>query len=82
MQQACDRSQEIFDKAFVLKRLKNLYKKGPLEEQLQATYGADTDLGSPDLMAGLSVTADGSIVMYAELTRLEADLWRVDAEVF
>lgn len=45
----------IFDKAFLFNRLKNLYKKGPLEEQLQATFGADTDLGSPDLRCLLLV---------------------------
>ncbi len=46
---------KIFDKASLLKRLKNIYKKGPLEEQLQATYGEATDLSSPDLQCLLLV---------------------------
>ena len=45
----------IFDKAFLLKRLKNLYRKGPLEEELQKTYGAETDLGSDELRCLLLV---------------------------
>ena len=40
------------------------------------------DVGSPDLMPGLSVAADQRSVLYAEMTRLEADLWRVEAEEF
>lgn len=46
---------KIFDKASLLKRLKNLYKKGPLEEQLQAMYGENSDLSSPDLQCLLLV---------------------------
>ncbi len=46
---------KIFDKTFLLKRLKNLYKKGPLEDQLQETFGETTDLGSPDLRSLLLV---------------------------
>ncbi len=46
---------QIFDKAALFKRLRNLYKKGPLEEQLQATFGEETDLGSPDLRCLLLV---------------------------
>ncbi len=38
------------------------------------------DLGSVDLMPGLSITAEESSMVYTELTRLESDLWRVEAE--
>ena len=46
---------KIFDKASLLKRLRHLYESGPLEKQLEATFGADTDLGSSDLQCLLLV---------------------------
>lgn len=39
----------MFDKAKLLQRLKNLYRSDPLAEQLQKTFGASTNLSSPDL---------------------------------
>jgi len=34
----------MFDKAFILNRIRYLYKSEPLAKELQQTYGADTDL--------------------------------------
>ncbi|HXO27672.1 MAG TPA: patatin-like phospholipase family protein [Thermoanaerobaculia bacterium] len=39
----------MFDKAFLLKRLKALYKSEPLAEELQATFGKQTTLSPADL---------------------------------
>ena len=39
----------MFEKAFILKRLKALYKSEPLTEKLQEVFGADTTLDSDKL---------------------------------
>lgn len=46
---------KMFEKAFILERLRNLYKKEPLTEELKKTYGAKTDLGSSKLKSLLLV---------------------------
>jgi hypothetical protein len=46
---------KMFEKAFILERLRNLYKKEPLTEELKKTYGAKTDLGSNKLKCLLLV---------------------------
>ena len=46
---------KMFEKAFILNRLKNLYKSEPLTEELKKTYGAKTDLGSNKLKSLLLV---------------------------
>jgi hypothetical protein len=46
---------KMFEKAFILERLRNLYKKEPLTEELKKTYGAKTDLGSGKLKSLLLV---------------------------
>lgn len=46
---------KMFEKAFILERLRNLYKKEPLTEELKKTYGAKTDLGSSRLKSLLLV---------------------------
>lgn len=46
---------KMFEKAFILERLRNLYKKEPLTEELKKTYGAKTDLGSNRLKSLLLV---------------------------
>lgn len=46
---------KMFEKAFILERLRNLYKKEPLTEELKKTYGAKTDLGSNKLKSLLLV---------------------------
>jgi uncharacterized protein len=45
----------MFDKAFLLRRLKALYKSEPLAEELQATFGKDTTLSPADLRCLLLV---------------------------
>ena len=45
----------MFEKAFLLKRLKHLYKSEPLTEKLQEVYGANTTLGSDKLKSLLLV---------------------------
>ena len=46
---------KMFEKAFVLERLRHLYKREPLTEELKKTYGAKTDLGSSRLKSLLLV---------------------------
>ncbi|HTG15456.1 MAG TPA: patatin-like phospholipase family protein, partial [Blastocatellia bacterium] len=46
---------KMFEKAFILKRLKALYKKEPLTEELKKTYGPKTNLGSNKLKCLLLV---------------------------
>ncbi|HEX8147090.1 MAG TPA: patatin-like phospholipase family protein [Pyrinomonadaceae bacterium] len=46
---------KMFEKAFILERLRHLYKKEPLTEELKKTYGAKTDLGSNRLKSLLLV---------------------------
>lgn len=46
---------KMFEKAFILERLRNLYKKEPLTEELKKTYGAKTDLSSNKLKSLLLV---------------------------
>lgn len=46
---------DMFDKAFILYRVKYLYKSQPLEEKLKAVYGADTDLSPEHLRCLLLV---------------------------
>lgn len=46
---------KMFEKAFILERLRHLYKKEPLTEELKRTYGAKTDLGSNKLKCLLLV---------------------------
>jgi hypothetical protein len=46
---------KMFEKAFILERLRNLYKKEPLTEELKKTYGAKTNLGSNRLRCLLLV---------------------------
>jgi len=45
----------MFDKAFLLRRLKALYKSEPLAEELQATFGKHTTLSPSDLRCLLLV---------------------------
>jgi patatin-like phospholipase/acyl hydrolase len=45
----------MFDKAFILNRIKYLYKSEPLAEQLQKTFGATTTLTPADLKTLLLV---------------------------
>lgn len=45
----------MFDKAFLLNRVRYLYKSQPLAEELQKTYGADTDLTPGNLRCLLLV---------------------------
>src|SRR5260221_8011276 len=40
---------KMFEKAFILDRLRHLYKKEPLTEELKKTYGPKTSLGSNKL---------------------------------
>jgi hypothetical protein len=46
---------KMFEKAFILERLRHLYKKEPLTEELKKTYGPKTDLGSNKLKSLLLV---------------------------
>ena len=46
---------KMFEKAFVLERLRHLYKKEPLTEELKKTYGPRTDLASTRLKSLLLV---------------------------
>lgn len=46
---------KMFEKAFILERLRNLYRKEPLTEELKKTYGPKTDLGSNRLKCLLLV---------------------------
>ena len=46
---------EMFAKARLLRRLKNLYKSGPLEQKLMEVFGHDTDLSSERLRCLLLV---------------------------
>jgi hypothetical protein len=46
---------KMFEKAFVLERLRHLYKKEPLTEELKKTYGQKTDLSSTKLKCLLLV---------------------------
>ncbi len=46
---------KMFAKAFLLERLRHLYKKEPLTEELKQTYGAKTDLSSSRLKCLLLV---------------------------
>ncbi len=39
-----NKGKDMFDKTFILKRLKSLYESGPLLKMLKETFGADTDL--------------------------------------
>ena len=45
----------MFEKAFILRRLKNLYKSEPLTEKLKEVFGADTTLVSESLKCLLLV---------------------------
>lgn len=45
----------MFEKSFLLKRLKNLYKSEPLAEKLREVFGADTTLASDKLRSLLLV---------------------------
>jgi hypothetical protein len=45
----------MFDRAFLLQRLKYLYKSGPLAEELQRTFGKETTLSPSDLRSLLLV---------------------------
>src|SRR4026209_2427944 len=45
----------MFEKAFILRRLKHLYKSEPLTEKLKEVYGADTTLTSDTLKSLLLV---------------------------
>ncbi|HET6980296.1 MAG TPA: patatin-like phospholipase family protein [Pyrinomonadaceae bacterium] len=45
----------MFEKAFILKRLKHLYKSEPLTEKLKEVFGADTTLSSDKLKCLLLV---------------------------
>lgn len=45
----------MFEKAFILKRLKNLYKSEPLAEKLKEVFGEDTSLASDKLKCLLLV---------------------------
>lgn len=45
----------MFEKAFILQRLKHLYKSEPLTEKLKEVFGADTTLSSDDLKSLLLV---------------------------
>ena len=45
----------MFEKAFILKRLKNLYKSEPLADKLKEVFGADTTLDSDKLKCLLLV---------------------------
>ena len=45
----------MFEKAFILKRLKNLYKSEPLQEKLQDVFGKNTTLDSETLKCLLLV---------------------------
>jgi hypothetical protein len=47
----------MFEKSFILKRLKNLYKSEPLAEKLKDVFGADTTLDSDKLKCLLLVVA-------------------------
>lgn len=46
---------KMFEKAFILERLRHLYRKEPLTEELKKTYGANTDLSSNKLKSLLLV---------------------------
>jgi hypothetical protein len=46
---------KMFEKAFILERLRHLYKQEPLAEELKKTYGPKTDLGSNRLKCLLLV---------------------------
>ena len=46
---------KMFEKSFILERLRHLYKKEPLTEELKKTYGAKTDLSSTRLKCLLLV---------------------------
>jgi hypothetical protein len=46
---------KMFEKAFILERLRNLYRKEPLTEELKKTYGAKTDLSANKLKCLLLV---------------------------
>ncbi|MDT5269934.1 MAG: hypothetical protein QOH49_2120 [Acidobacteriota bacterium] len=46
---------KMFEKAFILQRLRHLYQKEPLTEELKKTYGQKTDLGSNKLKCLLLV---------------------------
>lgn len=46
---------KMFEKAFILERLRHLYKKEPLTEELKKTYGPKTDLASTKLKSLLLV---------------------------
>ncbi|HYO14064.1 MAG TPA: patatin-like phospholipase family protein [Thermoanaerobaculia bacterium] len=46
---------DMFDKAFILYRVKYLYKSQPLEEKLKEVFGADTDLSPEHLRCLLLV---------------------------
>lgn len=50
-----DFGKRIFDKAFLLRRLKSLYKSDPLARLLKDTFGDDTDLSPEDLRCLLLV---------------------------
>jgi len=50
-----DHGEEMFDKAFLLHRLRNLYRSEPLAALLQEKFGADTDLGPQHLRSLLLV---------------------------
>jgi patatin-like phospholipase/acyl hydrolase len=50
-----DAGREMFTKARLLSRLKNLYKSGPLETKLMQVFGEDTDLSSEKLRCLLLV---------------------------
>jgi len=44
---------KMFEKAFLLHRLKNLFKSEPLEQELKAVFGADTTLGTDGALKSL-----------------------------
>lgn len=50
-----DLGPEMFEKANLLRRFRNLYKSGPLEEGLQGVFGKHIELGSDELKCLLLV---------------------------
>jgi hypothetical protein len=77
---------DMFDKAWLLARVRHLYKTTPLAEQLQSVFGADTTLEPQHLKSILlvvtrNVTTDSPWPIssnphakYNELTRLDCNL--------
>jgi len=84
---------KMFEKAFILERLRHLYKKEPLTEELKKTYGPRTNLGSNKLRCLLLVVtrnvstdspwpiSSNPFARYNDLTRkdcnLQIPLWQL-----